>query len=59
MDDRKHAQDLGELVTNIQTLEILLRAGLFEDEIAKGISRQSDYKELVKGEMVPENALTN
>ena len=41
MDDRKRTENLGRLVSNIQTLEILLRACIFEDEITKGISKQS------------------
>jgi len=60
MDDRKRTENLGRLVSNIQTLEILLRACIFEDEITKGISKQSKKnKEFVKGEIVPENAFTN
>ena len=59
MDDRKRTQSLGRLVSNIQTLELLLRACLFEDEIAKGLSKQSINIELVKGEIVDENAFTN
>ena len=58
MDDRKYAENLGRLVNNMQELEMLLRATLFQDEIARGISKQTD-KRLVQGEIIPENAYTN
>lgn len=59
MDDRMHTRSLGTLVNNIQTLEFSLRSCLFKDEITKGISKQLNTLELVKGEIVPNNALTN
>lgn len=59
MDDRMHTRSLGTLVNNIQALEFSLRSCLFKDEITKGISKQLNTLELVKGEIVPNNALTN
>jgi len=59
MDDRKRLENLGKLVNNMQSLEMLLRACLFEDEIAKGISKQLIKVEFVKGEVLPEKAYTN
>lgn len=57
-DERKYAENLGRLVNNMQELEMLLRATLFQDEITRGISKQTD-KTLVQGEIIPENAYTN
>ena len=57
--DRKRTQGLGGLVHSLQTLELLLRASLLEDEIAKGSSKPQNYNELVRGAIVPENAFTN
>ena len=57
MDDRMHTRSLGTLVNNIQALEFSLRACLFKDEISKGTSKQLKTLELVKGEIVPENAI--
>lgn len=58
MDDRMHTRSLGTLVNNIQALEFSLRSCLFKDEITKGISKQLNL-ELVKDQIVPNNALTN
>lgn len=59
MDDRKRLENLGKLVNNMQFLEMLLRACLFEDEITKGISEQVENVIYIKGEALPENAYTN
>lgn len=60
MDDRMHTRSLGTLVNNIQALEFSLRSCLCKDEITKGISKQlPNLFNVVKGEIVPNNALTN
>lgn len=59
MNERVHLENLGRLVTNIQTLEVTIRACLFEDELAKGISKQLSNVKFVKGELLPESAYTN
>jgi len=57
----KHALNLGKLVSNLQSLEFVLRAFLANDEIASGASSNKylDLNKVNKGEKVPENAFTN
>jgi len=60
MDDTKRLENLGKLVNNMQSLEFILRGCLFEDEIAKGISKQlTSEPKFTKGEVLPKNAYTN
>lgn len=60
MDDTKRLKNLGKLVNNMQSLEFILRGCLFEDEIAKGISKQLISQPVfTKGEVLPNNAYTN
>lgn len=57
----KHAENLGKLVADLQSLEIILRAFLVEDEICSGrsSSRLPDMDNLHEGDIVPLNAFTN
>ena len=59
MGEAKRLENLGKYINNLQTLEFMLRAVLFADEIVKGISKQLNNPKYEKGELLPINPLTN
>lgn len=61
MEQDKYPLYLGELVANFHSLEFALRAFLWKEENATGItpSQSMNLDELNRGDIVPENAFTN
>jgi len=57
----KHAENLGRLVANMQSLEFALRAFLVNDEIASGklFAQSANLYNMNAGDVVPKNAFTN
>ena len=61
MEQKKYPLNLGKLVANFHSLEFALRAFLWNEEIASGITPSQSMKldEVNRGDIVSENAFTN
>jgi len=61
MEQQQHPLNLGKLLVNFQSLELILRAFLFKIEEISGspLAKLINFNELREGEEVPENAFTN
>lgn len=55
-DSYEHACNIGKIVSNLQSLEFVLRAFLLE---ALGASNKVNYQHLNIGDLIPEDAFTN